>query len=159
MQTTNPALTASLFVDAPGPKGEDVKFSLYEDHSGLINARKTFVEIGDPTGYNWAIQYLNSWRHFEKLMGCSWFREAYDSYVREINEKHRASALGKIKEIADDGIGPSALSASKYLAEEGWVRKETKAGRPSKESLDQAVKQHVLKVKEIDLDAQRIGLH
>ena len=45
----------------------DPVFTLYNDSPGLINARKTFVELGDPSGYKWAMLYLGDYEHGEFL--------------------------------------------------------------------------------------------
>jgi hypothetical protein len=95
--------TAALFLEAPGEKGADVKFSLHNDVEGLVNARRSFVHEGDPTGYTWALKYLDSYKQFERLLESTWFKEAFDQWVRELNMKNRADAIKKIKQIADEG--------------------------------------------------------
>jgi hypothetical protein len=148
--------TAALFLEAPGEKGADVKFSLHNDVEGLINARRSFVHEGDPTGYAWALKYLDSYRHFERLLESTWFKEAFDQWVRELNMKNRADAIQKIKQIADEGNDTQALQASKYLAEAGWD-KQAARGRPSKEELKGELKRLANLSEQTNEDLERIG--
>ena len=148
--------TAALFLEAPGDKGSDVKFSLHNDVEGLINCRRSFVHEGDPTGYKWALKYLDSYRQFERLLESSWFKEAFDQWVRELNMKNRADAIKKIKEIADKGNDTQSLQASKYLAEVGWD-KQTGRGRPSKEELKGELKRLADLSQQTTEDLERIG--
>ncbi len=129
-------------------------FSLYYDKPGLINAKDTFVELNDPTGYKWAIQYLGSWRHFQELLKAPWFREAFSVWLEELNAKTASEALVRIKEIAEQG-GQQALAASKYLVEQGW---QTKRGRPSKAEVRGELKKAVEMNETTIEDMARIGL-
>lgn len=148
--------TAALFLEAPGDKGEDVKFSLHNDVEGLINCRRSFVHEGDPTGYLWALKYLDSYKHFERLLESTWFKEAFDQWVRELNMKNRSDAIKKIKQIADEGNDTQSLQASKYLAEVGWD-KQTGRGRPSKEELKGELKRLATLSEQTNEDLERIG--
>jgi hypothetical protein len=130
-------------------------FTLYEDRPGLISARKTFVEIGDPTGYKWAIQYLGDYNHWIRLMKLDWFREAYEEWIHELNQKLKAEAVARIREIAA-GDTSQAISAAKFIAEEGWDKR--KAGRPSKSERSAAIKAEVKAITQEDEDLKRIGL-
>lgn len=132
-------------------------FTLTYDRPGLINARTTFIEMNDPTGYQWAMTYLKSWKHWEEwLLKAKWFREALDSWLQELEIKTRSEALTTIKDISQSGSG-QALAAAKYLAESGWV-KGTKRGRPSKEELTGELKAQAEALKQTNLDMERVGL-
>ena len=148
--------TAALFLEAPGDKGSDVKFSLHNDVEGLINCRRSFVYEGDPTGYLWALKYLDSYKHFERLLESTWFKDAFDQWVRELNMKNRADAIKKIKDIAQSGNDTQSLQASKYLAEVGW-EKQTGRGRPSKEELKGELKRLADLSQQTTDDLERIG--
>lgn len=130
-------------------------FSLHSDKPGLINARSTFVALMDPTGYRWAMKYLGSWQHFERLSKCTFFAEALDGWLEEIRIKQVSEAVNRIRAIAEDGSA-QAINANKYLAEEGW--KKPNRGRPSKEALTGELKRQARVVAEHTEDALRIGL-
>ena len=83
--------------------------------SGYIDARRTFLALRDPTGYLWAIKYLASWEHFERLLTTSWFESEYQSWLRELKMLLRQESLEIIQEIAQEGTQQS-FAAAKYLA-------------------------------------------
>lgn len=137
-------------------------FSLHEDGERLINARKTFLALEDPTGYEWAMHYLDgSYAHFQKLLRCPWFKEAYDSWVEELRMRLRVKALRTIREIASGEVegtpAATVLAASRYIAEAGWDRKETR-GRPSKEELKGELRAQANILSQEREDMERIGL-
>lgn len=134
----------------------DAVFDLYQDRPGLINARATFVELGDPTGYRWAIKYLGDWHHWEILMKCKWFKEAYDVWVHELNVKLRSDAVDRIKEISDGGTQQS-LAAAKYLADMAKPKVYGR-GRPSSAEISGELKRAVKVLETEEADMERIGL-
>lgn len=154
--------TSSLFYEPTVSRDQATRyedppvFTLYEDKPGFINARKTFIELGDPTGYKWAITYLDSWIHWEKLLRAKWFKEAYDSWMVELNAKLQSEAISKIREIAMDPESKSALPAARYLAE--LEKKRNTKGRPAKATIDAELKRITQIDKDTEDDAQRIGL-
>ena len=135
----------------------DPVFSLYADKPGLINCRKTFVALRDPTGYTWAIQYLGDWQHWLKLIKCKWFAEAYDIWVEELKNLLRAEALERIADIASSQ-SPQSLNAAKYLAGFEWEKKAGTRGRPSKADLDKELHKQAELLKDESSDFERIGL-
>lgn len=131
-------------------------FSLYDDKPGLVNCRKTFVALEDPTGYEWSMQYLGDYEHWKKLMKSKWFQEAYDVWMEELKMKLRSQAIKRIKEIQDEGQPAQALVASKYLASFEWEK--AGRGRPSKQEITGELKRAAEALKVEDEDAARIGL-
>lgn len=131
-------------------------FSLHQDLPGLINVRKTFVELKDVTGHDWAIRYLGSYEHYSRLMTCTWFKEATEEYIEEIKVLIRKEALQKLIEISE-GAGPQAASAARYLANYDWEKANTR-GRPSKEELKGELKRAAHALTEEQEDMKRIGL-
>lgn len=142
------------------PKDERViepLFTLNKDNPKYISGRDTFVELGDPTGYEWAMKYLGDYAHWKYLMKSSWFQEAYNLWMEELNTKQLAQALQVIREIALSSDSKSALPAAKYLAEQGWLKKPS-PGRPSKATINAELKAALREKSIEDDDAQRIGL-
>jgi hypothetical protein len=132
-------------------------FSLYGDFPGLINCRRTFVELGDPTGYQWAIKYLVDWAHWNKLIKYTWFRGAYDVWLAELKTKLQSEAIQRLQEIAASGSS-QATAAAKYIATFDWEKTSTKRGRPSKQELSTELKRVAAIVEAEEDDARRIGL-
>lgn len=132
-------------------------FTLHDDKEGYINARKAFVELDDPTGYKWAMKYLGDWSHWLALEKCKWFRDALAIWREELRMKQKAEAIESIRVIAasDD---KQALVAARYIAEQGWEKRPSTRGRPSKEELAGELKRNVDILAEEEEDAKRIGL-
>lgn len=135
-------------------------FTLNKVKPGYICARTTFVELGDPTGYKWAIKYLGDWEHWLYLEKSSWFREALAGWRKELEVKQISESVRTIEQIAKDKEGDIklAFSAAKYLAEQAWVKKATTRGRPSKVEVDAELKRAALERSIEDDDAERINL-
>jgi hypothetical protein len=151
--------TKSLFLEqAYGDTRTDTVFSLYDDVPGLINCQRTFVELGDPTGYKWAMMYLRDWNHWQKLIDVPWFREAYETWVNELSMKQRSEAIARIQDIARSENDAQALPASKYIAERGWEKSLPSRGRPSKSEVAGELKRAIAAATVEDEDAARIGL-
>lgn len=132
-------------------------FTLGADIPGLVNARTSFLELRDPTGYLWSIKYLGSWEHWERLLTSGWFRDAYEDWVRELKTILRMEALQKIAQIAQ-GASVQAFPASKYLASAEWDKPSRRAGAPSKEELSGELKKAVSVLAQENEDAKRMGL-
>ncbi len=134
---------------------EDFKppFTLYKMKPGYICFRTTFVELQDPTGYDWAMQYLGDYGHWKELLKCKWFQEALQTAQEELSQKLKAQALKVVLEIASNG-SPASLPAAKYIAERGW---EKRAGRPSKVEIDKELKKATEVLDAETEDLVRIG--
>jgi hypothetical protein len=130
-------------------------FTLYDDKPGKINARTTFVELGDPTGYKWAIKYLGDYEHWKFLMRCTWFQEAYEVWLNELKMKIRSENLDIIREIAkNDDLPAQKLVAAKYLASFEWEK--SSRGRPGKAELQGELKRAAQALEAEDDDWNRI---
>ncbi len=132
-------------------------FTLYDDKPEYISARKTFVEMRDPTGYKWAMTYLGDYAHWQKLMTCVWFKEAYETWILEMNAMLQAESLKTLENLAKSETESIALTASKLLLERPWEKRKG-AGRPSKAEVDANIKEAAKKRTAEDDDLERIGL-
>ncbi len=135
----------------------DPQFTLYAPKPGLIDGKGTFISEGDPTGYKWAIKYLASWDHWERLMKAPWFVAAYEVWVKELKAKLKSEAINKIQEIASSG-SPQALPAAKYIARAEWDLELNSRGRPSKEVLKGKLAEAAKVLEDEKEDMRRIGL-
>lgn len=165
--TMNNFLTSSLFLEASkdmpiqNRSGEPI-FSLHEDVPGLINARKTFLALEDPTGYLWAMKYLNgSYDHWQRLMESPWFKKAYSLWMEELKARFQQQALDAIRKIADQKLSAppaTVLAAARYLAEAGWEKKSTSRGRPSGAELKGELRIQAQQARDACEDMERVGL-
>ncbi len=162
LRASNGWLTEALFWDRMVIKTEETRkykprFTLNHDKDGYINARKSFVELGDPTGYKWAMEYLGDWMHYLALCKCKWFKEALVGWQEELRIKVQSEALDVIRKVAASDDKQAAVAA-RYLAEYGWEKKPSTRGRPSKAELQGELKKAVEVLSVEDEDAKRIGL-
>lgn len=159
-------LTRSLFADHDyaNPDVIEAPFTLTQDMPGKVNAHKTFVAMGDPTGYDWAIKYLGSYEHWEFLMRVPWFKEWHQKASRELHAKMRSSAIKEIQDISRNaGSDSQRLAAAKYLAERPYEKsdidkKAAKRGRPSNAEKKGALNEAIRLDKETEADLERVGL-
>jgi len=131
-------------------------FSLHSDIKGYINVKRTFVELGDPTGYKWAMKYLGDYSHWERLCKAPWFQEALDIWTNELNMKLKSDAMDRIREIAKSDNESQALAANKFIATGEYDK--PRAGRPSKETLRGELKKATQILDTEKEDMQRMGL-
>ena len=155
-------LTSALFLEPSmtrtmGTRACQPIFTLYEDKKGLINFRKTFVALNDPTGYKWAMEYLGDWAHWQRLMKSKWFEAAYEHALQELYTKLRSEGVEVLRTVAQSG-DKSAPAAAKYLAELENHMSKRAPGRPSKKEVEGHLRatERLLEIE--DEDAARIGL-
>lgn len=129
-------------------------FTLNKDHPGLINARKTFVELCDPTGYKWAMLYLGDYAHWLHLLKQQFFRDAYETWMDELNMKLKSEAIARLQEIAKSDTAQATV-ANKYLASREYDKAER--GRPSKSEITGELKRAVQMSEMERDDLERIG--
>ena len=131
-------------------------FSLNDPKPGLICCRTSFVHLGDPTGYKWAMLYLKDWEHWKKLVKCKWFAEALEGWRDELEIKIQSEAIEAIRE-ASRGEDAKALAAARYLANREW--KKTPRGRPTRADIQAETRKMAQEQSQEQDDAARIGLH
>ncbi len=129
-----------------------------EDHLGFPSLRRLYLEMEDPTEYNFAKTYLESWDHWEMLLECAWFKPHVALWRKELEVKMKAEALARIKVEATNG-GKNVFMASKYLLERGWEPKEGQGrtrGRPSKDEIKRATDELLKASENLDEDFLRV---
>lgn len=143
----------------------DPIYTLHIDKPGLINFRKRYVALGDPTGWKVAQELLEDYSHWQLLMKCPWFREAKEIWDAELDAKLASEGLDAIKQFAGGVEGVSdaiTLTAARYLADKAYKRSPkpeaaTKRGRPSKEEVEGNLKAETADAAEVAKDLDRIS--
>ena len=139
----------------------DPIYTLHHDVPGLVNFRRVYVDLGDPTGYALSQRYLESYDHWLLLMKAPWFRDAKKVWDIELDAKLKSQGMNAIRNLSDgaDDVSPAVqLQAAKYLANLEH-RKESKPsgrGRPSKEEVQGELKRTAAADKDISDDLARI---
>jgi hypothetical protein len=149
------------FYKAHSQQKYDPVFTLHVKRPGYICCRDTFLELRDPTGYTWAMTYLKDFQHFRKLLSCPWFVAALRLWQEELDMILESESTKRIIAIAGSENEAQALAAAKYLNKKEYKEKHTVAtgrGRPSKATVDAAVKEEAQKRSVEDDDMERLGL-
>jgi len=133
-----------------------------EDTSSCVSLKRLYLAMEDVTEHDFARMCLGSWEHWE-MINQSWAVKPHIEKWRELLDlKLRAKYLRLIKDTAEDGEGPNALNATKYLLEATTSFKggkgENLRGRPSKKEKEAAIKNAVRDSQTIKNDAERLGL-
>lgn len=155
--------SGSLFLDvwkgmSDGYRRHNPVFTLFDDGEfegePLINCRTTFIEEADPTGYKWAMKYLASWQHWQRLITFSWFQEALAQWQEELAIKLHSEAIEEIVNLSRSSTSDAQrLGAAKYLAERGWEKKAPRGRPKTSEGPSRNTG-----IANLDEDAERIGL-
>lgn len=129
-------LTQGLFLEIG--YGEDAVYSLKEYHhthkdKTYPSLKLLYIEIADPTEYEFANACLIGWKHWMRLVENKVLRKHIDEWRDELEIKLRSQGVKKLKQSAEEGN----YQASKYLADKGW---DIKRGRPSKEEIEREKK-------------------
>lgn len=130
---------------------------LHADGKVYRSMKRLYVETEDVTEYDFAIQYLGSYKHWERLLDSPLIRPHIDQWRKELNLKLKARAMKSIIKSATEDEKLS-FQAMKYLADNEYIDKKKKRGRPSKEEVKAELRKEVENNKTFRDDAERIGL-
>jgi len=111
---------------------EDIEL---EDGRVLKSITKAYMDIADPTEYEFAIKYFDSWGHWNMIANSAGCREWIEKLRNELTVKLRSDAIKRIISHSEDDKG---FQAAKWLADKGW---DKKMGRPNKAQRKQQAKE------------------
>ena len=129
--TSGRPLTQSLFLEI----GYDTEKAIYtlkdEDHEYKGNTyyslKQLYLEMEDPTEYEFANTYLLGWQHWKRLKANKMLSKHFEEWEEELELRLRAQGIrAAIDQAADD----KGFQAAKWLADKGWQKNSV--GRPSK---------------------------
>lgn len=102
------------------------------EHKGKVypSLKRLFLEMGDPTEYEFATTYLLGWKHWQRMCDNKLLNTHFEEWRQELEIKLRSKAVKDMINAAKDGN----YSASKWLADRGWSNKG--AGRPTKADIE-----------------------
>lgn len=113
-----------LFFETTDADKSTVLYTLKDrDHEGFPSLYRLFLEMDDPTEYEFANKYLDGWEHWQMLCGCKWFAPFVERWREELKLREAARIIPKIRDEAAAG-NRNALQALKYLLERGWEDKK-----------------------------------
>lgn len=122
-------MTQSLFLEI-GYKPEAI-YTLKDYHfeyqgRQLPSAKLLYLEMADPTEYQFAETYFLNWAHWQRIASNNVVKKYVDEWRAELEIKLRSRAVRLTIAHAESGNH----SAAKWLAEKGWESRG--AGRPTK---------------------------
>lgn len=152
--SSNTRYLKGLFYEQVNEDKTTVSYTLKdEDHKGFPSLYRLYMEVGDPTEYNFAVQYLDGWSHWEALTACTWFKPYVERWRRELEVKMASEALAAVRLAAKEG--KDTFAANKYLLDKGWKEKPGK-GRPNKQAIKDAADEIAKNENRVQKDFDRI---
>lgn len=127
--------TNALFLEKNTTDPELAIYTLASDDITIgdktyISLRKQYLLLEDPTEYEIASKYFESWTHWKKVRESSKLKKDIDEWREELEVKLRSKGVKGVYDKSLDGD----YQASKWLAEKGWLPKtSSKRGAPSSE--------------------------
>lgn len=129
--TAGRPLTQSLFLE----NGYNVKYAVYtlkdDDHewegNTYISLKKLFLEMEDPTEYEFANLHLLGWSHWQRMNANKLMTKHFEEWREELELSLRAQG---IRAIIDQSADEKGFQAAKWLADRSWIKNVV--GRPSK---------------------------
>lgn len=154
----NQFLTKQLFFETADSDRSRVLYTLKpEDHKWhgktFPSLRRLYIEMGDESEYLFAETYFGGWPHWKKLLSTSWFLDYLSELREELAARNASIALAEIRKSAREGN----VSSSKYLLEQGWIPKDKRAGRPTKEKIKYEAEKLSADHYDISEDLERIS--
>jgi len=153
--------TKSLFVEASTKEAVAVgllpMFTLSPYvKGGLPSMRDHFIQSNDPTGYTTALAMLENWDHWQKIFRNKFFMEHLEVWQEEQAIKMRSEAI-KSMHVTAVTEGSKGITAAKYIAEEGWTKKDTRPLSDRARAIHEDKKEKKAKVADhIEQDSARV---
>lgn len=113
----------------------------------LSDWHRTFIEMGDPTGYKAAMELIGSWEHWQALCKSPLFAAELEKWEQELDQKIRSDM---ISELMFKAQAPEGTTAAKWLAEQKYREKKKRALKNTEEDDSP--------VRNLKQDAERLGI-
>lgn len=129
LDTMGRPLTQSMFLEF----GYNTDYALFttndedKQYQGktYYSLKKAYLEIADPTEYQFAKQCLLGWRHWKRLCENKLFKPFLDEWRDELEVQLRSEGILAVMDQSEQNF-----QAAKWLADKGWDKKGV--GRPTK---------------------------
>lgn len=125
-------LTQSLFLEI-GYKTEYAVFT-FNDEDKIYNdkvypsLKKLYLEIADPTEYEFARTCLLGWNHWRRLNENKQLQPYFEEWREELEVLLRSEGVRNLMDLTTSEGGN--FQAAKWMAEKGWDKRNV--GRPSR---------------------------
>lgn len=157
-------LTRSLFLETVhrGYPTNKVKYILEDrDHPEFPSLYRLYMAESDPTEYNFANKYFDSYEHWLEICKSPVVAPYVEKMRRDLKLKLQSEALARLVEIAKkDDLSPTSLAANKYiLSSFGFDKTEgIKRGRPTKAQVAEEAQRLAANKFQATNDFERLGL-
>lgn len=146
-------LTQSLFLEIG--YGDQAVYTLKEQdhyHNGTLylSLKRLYLELEDPTEYEFATTCLLGWKHWVRLCENKVLRKHIDEWRDELEIKLRSKGVKEVMKSATAGN----YQAAKFLADRGWINRG--AGRPTKDEIEHEKKVQAGIADEFSADVVRL---
>lgn len=150
--TAGKYITQNLFLEHSYDTEKAVYTFADEDkeYNGVIypSLRKLYLEIADPTEYEFANTYLWGWEHWQRIAANKVLLERIERWREELEVKIRSQAVGSMLKMTSGNF-----NAAKWAADGHW---NVKRGRPSKEEQERERKLRERALNELTEDSSRV---
>lgn len=116
--------TASLVYEKCRTNDNEFAIFTMDRNDRVINGKtyfslhKLYIDIGDPTEYDFAMKVFGSWQIWERFCGNNMFSKDINNWRFELEVKIRSTAVKQIVKNSKEGI--KGQSAAKFLSDGGW---------------------------------------
>lgn len=146
-------ITQGLFID----HRYDDTYAVYtlededKEYKGKVypSLKRLYLEMEDPTEYNFANKYLYGWEHWNVLKNNKELYKEIELWEEELEIKMRAKGVMAMIEMTKG----SNFNAAKWVADGQW---HIKRGRPSKEEKERERKVRERAMEEAQADSARV---
>jgi hypothetical protein len=154
--------TANLFEETcEDPAKYPPIYSLKDsDTSSCVSLKRLYLALEDVTEQSFVQHLLGSWDQWVAITE-SWILKPHIAEWREALERQlRSKYLRMIKEQAEQGEGPNALNATRYLLEQTtqFGKDKSTRGRPSKREKEMHLARESKDSAALAADAKRLGI-
>jgi hypothetical protein len=155
LDTMGRPITQSLFLEIG--YSDAAVYTLKEhdfEYNGklLPSIRKLYLDIADPTEYEFAQACFIGWSHWQRICDNKALRRHIDEWRMELEVKLRSKGVKAAVVAANSGN----YQAAKWLADRGWDTRG--AGRPSKADVEKETKIQAAISEEYSADILRLNI-
>lgn len=146
-------ITQGLFIDFK----YDETFAVYtlededKEYKGCLypSLKKLYLEMEDPTEYQFANKYLYGWDHWLVIKNNKALYEKIEKWQEELEVRIRAKGVHAMLRMTDS----ANFNAAKWVADGSWQQKR---GRPSKDERERERRIRERAMAEVDEESARI---
>lgn len=154
-------VTKGLFLENYTEDRANVMYSLSRfDKDEAKSLYKLYMAKEDLTEYEFALEYFESWEHWQSIANAAWMKPHLEKWRQELEIKLKSMAVKEMIKEATLG-GKNAFQALKWIIDKGWIEKAQGPGRgrPSKEEIKRAAIEQAFSDTQIKEDIARLGIN